>query len=477
MNKSSLLHSPIKAINLGLAAFADDLRQNGIDVVHVDWRPPAQGDSATNRLLTQFAIHSDVVASANATALERMLGAHPIFVDVGTALETIPGFTDNTILHAGPPITWDRMCGPMQGAIIGALILEGRATDEHEARLVAASGEYKFAPCHEYDAVGPMSGIISPHMPVIVIEDKHTKRRAYSNLNGEGKGKKALSFGAYGPEVQEIQLWLQDVLAPFLKAAVHAAGGIDLKAIMARALHMGDEVHNRHAAATSLMVREFFPLLAKIELKSDDLFRIGKFLYYNDFFFLNFSMAACKLMTVMAHGVPHSTLVTLMSRNGVETGIKVSGSNEWHTAPAPAIDGLYFPGFSALDANPDLGDSAITETAGVGALAIAAAIPLVKMIGGTAATALNMTREMYEITLTNHPMFTIPVMEFAGTPTGIDAQKVVETGITPYIDTGIAHKQAGVGMIGAGVARIPTACFVQALQCLAPSLAKVEQKS
>jgi len=472
MAKSNLLERPLKVVNVGLASFAEALKQSGVDVVHVDWRPPAHGDIESNRALKQIASHMDIVSAANATALERMLNAHPIFVDVGTALVTIPGFTEKTILHAGPPITWDKMCGPMQGAIIGALILEGRAQDEHEARLVAASGEYKFAPCHEYDAVGPMSGIITAGMPVIVIEDKHTKRRVYSNLNGEGKGKKALSFGAYGPEVQEIQLWLQDVLAPFLRAAVEAAGGIDLKVIMARALHMGDEVHNRHAAATSLMVREFFPLLAKIQLKSEDIFRIGKFLYYNDFFFLNFSMAACKLMSVMAHGVPHSTLVTLMSRNGVETGIKVSGSDAWFTAPAPIINGLYFSGFSVEDANPDLGDSAITETAGVGALAMAAAIPLVKMIGGTAATALSITREMYEITLTHHPMFTIPVLEFAGTPTGIDALKVVESGITPYIDTGIAHKQAGVGMIGAGVARIPSACFAQAVQGIATSLAK-----
>jgi len=470
MTKTGLFDSPLQVINVGLASFAEDLSRRGVDVINVDWRPPAHGDPAKNALLTKLQSKLDLVSQANATALERMLNAHPIFVDVGTALDTIPGFTEKTILHAGPPVTWDKMCGPMQGAVVGALILEGRATDEHLAREVAASGEYKFAPCHEYDAVGPMSGIITAGMPVLVIEDKHTKRRVYSNINAEGKGRKALSFGAYGPEVQEIQLWLQDVLAPFLQAAVRAAGGIDLKAIMARALHMGDEVHNRHAAATSLMVREFFPLLGKIQVNSDDLFRIGKFLYYNDFFFLNFSMAACKLITLMAHGVPHSTLVTVMARNGVETGIKVSGGDAWYTAPAPMVKGLYFPGYSEADANPDLGDSAITETAGVGAMAIAAAIPLVKVNGGTAATALSMTREMYEITLTHHPMFTIPVMEFAGTPTGIDAASVVESGITPYINTGIAHKQPGIGMVGAGVSRIPYSCFVQALQGVVTAL-------
>jgi len=468
MGAKTLVGAKPKVINIGLESFAKELAAAGAEVVHVDWRPPAQGNEEHSRLLALIEAKSEEIDAANQVAVERMLNAHPILVDVGVALDTIPGFTAKTLLHAGPPVKWGNMCGPMQGAVIGALIYEGRTSDPEEARAIAASGEYSFAPCHHYNAVGPMAGVISASMPVIVVEDKNTGLRVYSNFNGEGKGKKALSFGAYGPEVDEIQAWLRDVFAPFLKAAVRALGGIDLKAIMARALQMGDEVHNRHVAATSLLVRELFTAMPSLSVDPQKLVRISKFLYFNDFVFLNFSMAACKLMALSAHGVPNSTLVTTIARNGVETGIRVSGLGDlWFTAPAPQVDGLFFPGYSAQDANPDLGDSAITETVGVGAFAMAAGIGLVKMVGGTAADAINFSRQMKEITIAHSPMFLIPVLEFEGTPTGIDARRVVETGICPVINTGIAHKQAGVGMVGAGISRAPLECFVKAVDAFA----------
>ncbi|KAF0197213.1 MAG: hypothetical protein FD169_572 [Bacillota bacterium] len=468
MSKDNFLDATLQIINVGLESFASDLKAFGTEVIHVDWRPPAKGDPYLNTILKAVESRGEVIDAANKVAIERMLAAHPVFVDVGSALETIPGFTPKTILHAGPPVTWENMCGPMQGAIIGALMHEGRATDEAQAREAAASGEYTFAPCHHYDAVGPMTGVISASMPVIVVEDKNTGRRVYSNFNGEGKGKKALSFGAFGPDVEEIQVWLRDVFAPFLKQVVYALGGIDLKAIMARALQMGDEVHNRHVAATSLLVREIFTAMSMVKVQPNDLVRIGKFLYYNDFVFLNFSMAACKLMTLAAHDVPNSTLLTAISRNGVETGIRVSGlGDRWFTAPAPQIKGLYFPGFTADDANPDIGDSAITETAGVGGFALAAGIGLVKMVGGTAVDAIAYTKEMGEITLARSPMFLIPVLEFEGTPTGVDIRRTVETGISPVINTGIAHRKAGIGMVGAGITRVPMECFAKALSAFA----------
>jgi hypothetical protein len=469
--RTGFLDSKLKVINVGLESFASDLERLGLDVVHVDWRPPAKGAPELNAALNELEARAGEIEAANKVAIERMLAAHPVFVDVGTAAETIPGFTPKTILHAGPPVTWENMCGPMQGAVIGALMHEGRASNEEEARRVAASGEYQFAPCHHYDAVGPMAGVISASMPVIVVEDKNTGRRVYSNFNGEGKGKKALSFGAFGPEVEEIQVWLRDIFAPFLKQVVRALGGIDLKAIMARALQMGDEVHNRHVAATSLLVREIFTAMSMVEVDPKHLIRISKFLYFNDFVFLNFSMAACKLITMAAHNVPSSTVMTVISRNGVETGIRISGlGDRWFTAPAPKVKGLYFPGFTAEDANEDIGDSAITEAAGVGGFAMSAGIGLVKMVGGTAADAIGYTREMREITLAQHPMFLIPVLEFEGTPTGVDMRKVIETGITPVINTGIAHRQAGVGMVGAGITRVPMECFTKALLAFAEGL-------
>ncbi len=471
---AKLLGSDLRVINVGLSTFTDDLRSLGVPAQQVDWRPPAGGDKSLIGALNVLEQHAARIDEANRVAVEKMLAAHPIFVDVGTALTTIPGFTEKTILHAGPPVTWENMCGPMQGAVIGALIYEEkRANDEHEARAVAASGEYTFAPCHHFNAVGPMSGVISAQMPVIVVEDKNTKLRVYSNFNGEGKGKKALSFGAFGPEVEDIQNWLRSKFAPFMATVVRSLGGIDLKAIIARALQMGDDVHNRHVAATSLLVREIFTALPFIEVDKNDLIRITKFLYFNDFVFLNFSMAACKLITLSAHGVPGSTVVTTIARNGVETGIRVSGmGDQWFTAPAPKIRGLYFPGYTEADANNDMGDSAITETAGLGGFAMAAGIGLVTMVGGTAADAISYTNKMREITLAHHPMFLIPVLEFAGTPTAIDIRKVVETGILPIINTGIAHREAGVGMVGAGMTEAPMLCATKALVAFADALAR-----
>ena len=464
----SLLDAKLRVINVGLNTFAADLKDAQVDVVHVDWRPPARGDLKINQALSLLDERAETIDAANRQVIDKMIAAHPIFVDVGTALDTIPGFTAKTILHAGPPVAWKDMCGPMQGAVIGALIHEKRAVNEAEARDVAASGEYTFAPCHHYDAVGPMSGIISASMPVIVVADKHTGRRVYSNFNSEAKGKKSLSFGSLGPEVEEMLCWVRDVFAPFLKDVVRVLGGIDLKAIIARAIQMGDEVHTRHAAATSLLVREIFTALPEVNVSSEALARISKFLYFNDFVFLNFSMAACKLMVLAGHGVPNSSIVTVIARNGVETGVRLSGTgDQWFTAPAPHVRGLYFPGFTALDANPDLGDSAITEVAGLGAFAMAASIPLVKVVGGTAAEAIATTRAMKEITIASNPMFSIPVLDFENTSLGIDARKVAETGTCPSINTGIAHRHAGVGIVGSGISWAPFECFAGAIMALA----------
>ena len=464
----SLLDAKLHVVNVGLESFAADLRSAGVDVVHVDWRPPARGDLRLTQALSFLDERAEVIDAANRVATEKMIAAHPILVDVGVAVDTIPGFTEKTILHAGPPVAWEKMCGPMQGAIVGALIHEKRAANEAEARIVAASEEYTFAPCHHYDAVGPMSGVISASMPVIVVADKHTGRRVYSNFNSEAKGKKSLSFGSLGPDVEEMLCWVRDVFAPFLKDVVRVLGGIDLKAIIARAIQMGDEVHTRHAAATSLLVREIFTALSEVSVSREALARISKFLYFNDFVFLNFSMAACKLMVLAGHGVPNSSIVTVIARNGVETGVRLSGTgDQWFTAPAPHVKGLYFPGFTAEDANPDLGDSAITEVAGLGAFAMAASIPLVKVVGGTAAEAIATTRAMKEITIAANPMFAIPVLDFANTVLGIDARKVVETGICPSINTGIAHRNAGVGIVGSGISWAPYECFAGAITALA----------
>jgi hypothetical protein len=406
------------------------------------------------------------IDKANAQATERMIEARPILVGLAKASEVIPGMRDNLLLHAGPPITWDRASGPMRGAITGALIFEGKATDEAGAQALIESGEIRLEPCHHHQAVGPMSGLISPSMSVYILENKTHGNRAFSNLN-EGYGK-VLRYGAYSEDVQKRLRWMEDVMAPVLADAIEASGGMDIRALIAEAMHMGDEGHNRNKAGSVLFTKNLAPHVVEVAKDAETASEILRFLGDNALSVLNPVMAACKAMTDVAHGIEGSTIVSAMARNGTDFGIRVSGlGDRWFAAPAPPVEGLWFPGFTAEDANPDLGDSTITETAGIGGFAMAAAPAIVSFVGGSPKDAMNATLEMYEICYAEHKYFTIPPLDFRGTPTGIDISKVVEKGITPRINTGVAHKEAGVGQVGAGLVRPPMSLFEEALVAFA----------
>jgi hypothetical protein len=467
---AALFGEKLRVLNVGIAAFADSIAATGGEAVQVDWRPPGQGDPTVGRALAAL-VNREEVEAANAVAFKRYLDAQPVLEGVGTARDHIPALKDRTLLHAGPPIQWRDMCGPMQGAVIGAIVLEGWADSAEAARKLAANGSVAFLPNHEHGAVGPMAGVISPSMPVWIVRnaaesDGAGGNRAYCNLN-EGLGK-VLRMGAHSAEVLQRLRWMGAVLAPALAATLHRMGPLELKPLMAQALHMGDEVHNRNVAATSLFLRKLVPPLLAAGLPNDNVRESAAFIAGNDHFFLNLSMAACKASLDAAQGVAHSSLVTAMARNGVEFGVRVSGTGgSWFTAPAPVVDGLYFPGYSKADAAPDLGDSAITETAGLGGFAMATAPAIVQFVGGSADDALAFTREMSHITLGRNPAFTLPALNFVGTPAGIDARKVVDTGIAPVINTGIAHREAGIGQVGAGITRAPLACLEQAVLRLA----------
>ncbi|MFL6202739.1 MAG: DUF1116 domain-containing protein [Thermoanaerobaculia bacterium] len=396
------------------------------------------------------------IDQANRAAVERMTSARPMLTGLAQAREAVPGMRDNLLLHAGPPIEWERMSGPLRGAMIGALIYEGLAKDEAGAVSLVERGEVDFEPCHHHAAVGPMAGVTSASMMVYVVEDSTHGHRTFSNLN-EGYGK-VLRYGAFSDEVIRKLRWMNGTMAPALAEAI--GDGIDLRALLAEALHMGDEGHNRNKAGSLLFLKLLAPRLSDPD--------VLRFLGDNPLSVLNPVMAACKAMADAAHGIEGSTIVSAMARNGTDFGIRVSGlGDRWFTAPAQVPDGLYFPGFSSADANPDIGDSTITETAGLGAFAMAAAPAIVTFIGGAPKDAVNATLEMYEITAAEHDQFTIPALGFRGTPVGIDLRKVVELGITPRVNTGIAHRQAGVGQVGAGLVRPPMAIFEEALVAFA----------
>ncbi len=398
------------------------------------------------------------IEQANQTAVERMMSARPLLTGVATARDVIPGMRDNLLLHAGPPIEWARMSGPLRGAVIGAILLEGLADDEAAAVGMVAAGEIDFEPCHHHSTVGPMAGVTSASMKVYVLENVTHGNKAYSTLN-EGYGK-VLRYGAYSPEVLEKLRWMNETMGPLLAEALAQTDGLDIRALLAEALHMGDEGHNRNKAGSLIFTKLLAPLIAKVARDNAIASEIIQFLGDNALSVLNPVMAACKTMCDAAHGIDGSTVITAMARNGTDFGIRVSGlGDQWFTAPAEIPDGLDFPGFSSEDANPDIGDSTITETAGIGAFAMASAPAIVTFISGTPKDAINATLEMYEITVAEHTHFSIPPLDFRGTPTGIDFRKVIELSLPPRVNTGIAHKNAGVGQVGAGLVRPPMAIF------------------
>jgi hypothetical protein len=413
------------------------------------------------------------INAANDKALEIILNGQPSLVGIGKCLDVVPGMTEKTLLHAGPPITWDKASGPLRGAMMGALIYEGLAEDEESATKLLESGEITLDPWHHHDGVGPMAGVASASMPVFIIKNETYGNYSYCTLN-EGLGK-VLRFGAYNKEVIDRLKWMERVLGPLLKEALELHGPMDLKTLIAQMLQMGDEGHNRNKSGTGMFIRAIAPHVAATSFDLQDKIDVLKFMDSNDHFVLNLTMPACKATLDAAKGIPYSTIVTTQARNGTEFGIRVSGiegGDRWFTAPAEYIDGLYFPGYSQEDANPDIGDSVITETAGIGGFAMATAPAIVQFVGGTPQDAVNYSTSMYEITHGENNVYQIPFLNFRGTATGIDIRKVVETGILPVINTGIAHKDPGVGQVGAGIVRPPMKCYEDALQAFVEMLEK-----
>jgi hypothetical protein len=459
---TELLRQEPHVISAGLGVLADAARQQAARVTEVDWKPPMPGTE--DDLVT--VLGDARRTAANALAVERMLAVRAHLVDLLPAREAL-GLADGEFLHAGPPVSWERASGPLRGALMGAAVFEGLADDPEAAADLAARGGFTLAPCHSRGAVGPMAGVVSPSMWMFVLADPVTGRRSYCSLN-EGLGK-VLRYGAYSPEVISRLRWMSAVLGPLLQDAVRRRGPVDVTAILAQMVQMGDEAHNRNRSGTLMLLRDLLPsAVAAASFPSSEIARAAAFIGGNDHFFLNLAMPACKLALDAARDIPGATMVVAMARNGTDFGVQVSGTgDQWFTAPALTPEGLFLGSYGPQDANPDIGDSAITETAGLGGFAMAAAPAIAALVGGTAADALAATRRMYEITLAEHPLFGVPALEFRGTPAGIDVTLVARTSILPQINTGMAGRVAGTGQVGAGLVTPPAQIFPAALQALA----------
>ncbi|WP_233517760.1 YlbE family protein [Geodermatophilus marinus] len=462
MSLSDLLSAAPTVVAAGVDVFSGALRAQGAEVHDVDWRPPGLGDPAD---LAALALDPRR-AVANRTAVERLVAAGSQLVDVRPAREVLD-LPDRTLLHSGPPLTWETASGPMRGALVGACLFEGWAGTVEEAERLLAAGEIALDPCHHHRTVGPMAGVTSPSMWMWCLADPVHGGQAFCNLN-EGLGK-VLRMGAYGDEVLTRLRWMRDVLGPVLAAAVRSmAEPLDVKAVLAQMLQMGDEGHNRNRAGSLMTLRELSPAVVAVDAPSSDIAAVLRFIGGNEHFFLNLGMPTAKLALDAVGSIPGSTVVTVMSRNGTEFGIRTAGTGDrWFTGPAQTPVGLFLGDFGPEDANPDIGDSAIMETYGVGGFCMAAAPAIVRFVGGSVPDALATTERMYQLTLTENPAMQVPILGFRGAPTGIDVLSVARTGWLPQINTGMAGRVAGTGQVGAGLVQPPRECFETALTALA----------
>lgn len=466
-NINQLFSSTLEIINLGTDLFKDDIEEQGANVTQIKWNPPAGGNPELIKALSKVT-DQEKINKANDKVIEIMMSSKLILTGIERAIDVVPGMTKTTILHAGPPIEFNDMPGPMKGAVIGALIFEELATNEEEAVKLATSGEITFGPCHDHQMVGAMTGVTSANMIVHVVKNETYGNYGFSTIH-EGSGYTVQRYGSWDEGVINRLKWLNEEYRPVMNEGIKLSGGIDVSSTIAQALHMSDECHNRNKASSILFYRQLLPWLLQTDYDKDLIYRVSEFVNSNEHYHLSITMAASKAQLDAATGIENSSIVTALSRNGKDFGIKVSGSgkDKWFTGPAQLVDGLFFPGFSQEDSTPDMGDSSIAETAGLGGFSLGNAPAIIQFVGGTVEDAISYVKKMYEITWSENRNYTIPFLNFRGTPAGVDIRKVIETGILPIITTGIAHKERGKGQIGAGIANPPMECFEKALLDLA----------
>ncbi|MGL4668262.1 MAG: DUF1116 domain-containing protein [Saezia sp.] len=469
---NELFATPLNVINVGIELIRDDLKKQQVPVSHLKWAPPGGGNVKVINALDALDRPdlAEKIEKANALAVERITTSRPMLVGFDQAINVVPGMTKKTILHSGPPITWERMCGAMRGGVMGALVFEGLAKDLKEAEVLAASGEITFSPCHEHGCVGSMAGITSASMFMHVVKNEPYGNMAYTNLSEQMAI--VLRMGANDQSVIDRLNWMRDVFGPILRDAMKLADPIDLRLMLSQALHMGDECHNRNVAGTTILIQALTPYIIQTNFSIEEKKQVFDFVASSDYFSGPTWMVLCKAAMDSAHNIPYSTIVTTMCRNGVDFGVRVSGigGNNWFIGPAQKVIGPMFAGYKPEDSGLDIGDSAITETYGIGAFAMAAAPAIVAIVGGTVDEAIEFSKRMAEITTMENKNVTIPLLNFQGIATGIDVRKVGQTGILPVINTAIAHKEAGIGMIGAGITYPPMACFEKAALALAEQL-------
>jgi Protein of unknown function (DUF1116) len=463
-----------RVVNLGLRTFADAVAAQGGSVVHVESRPPAGGDPVAVRALTElYGPRSADIEAANATVLRRLDEGVPYAIDVRAAIDVVPGLGDRTLLHAGPPIAWDDVCDPLRRSMRVAVVAEGWASTVAVAETLLASGAVTLAAANEHATVVPLATALGPSMPVWVVEHQGGVSRAFAPVS-QGPGD-AGWFGRESPAAIKRLVFLREIAGPRLRRIVAQLGPIDVLSFAAQGVQMGDDVHMRTQASTNLLIRSMLPAIAALGGDRGSV-AFGEYLSANHLFFLTVAMAAAKALTLHAERVGGASIVTTMARNGTRYGVKLAGDDRWFVADSPPVEAaLFYADYGPQDAAPDIGDSAVLELIGLGGAATAGSPAVAAFLGGSMADAERATEEMRQICGTESTRFKLPTMDFRGTPLGVDVRKVVETGIMPKVNTGILHRTAGLGQVGAGVATAPADAFREALLALSARPAPAAQ--
>ena len=463
------LPDEVRVVNIGLPLFEEAIRDQGVNVVGVDWRIPAAGNdrviAALARLLGPQAAAID---SANEEVVRRLNDGVPILQAIEQAADVVPGIGDRTVLHCGPAIDWSEMCDPLRRSVQAAIVAEGWTTNVADAAAAVASGDVALAPANEHRTVVPMATAIGPSAPVYVVANEAGSTEAYAPIN-QGSGQVAW-FGVDTDEAIERLRFIRDSVGPVLAGAIASMDPIDTFSLASQGVPMGDDVHMRTQATTNLFLRDLLPHLVRSPHPAAG--EVASFLSGNHLMFLNIAMASAKALTLWAGEVPGSSIVTTMSRNGTAYGIRLSGNDEqWFLAPSPPVqDALYYPGQGPETSAPDIGDSAVLELVGLGGPAAANSPAVAGFLGGRMTDAIAATRNMQRICAGESGRFRLPILDNVGTPVGVDVRRVVESGVTPAVNTGIVHASDGSGQVGAGVAWAPIECFVDALLELDRSL-------
>ncbi|WP_200944627.1 MULTISPECIES: DUF1116 domain-containing protein [unclassified Aureimonas] len=389
--------------------------------------------------------------SANAIALERIAGARPILSGLERAGSAL-GLAEGQLGHAGPPFcSLDEIPATVFNALAGAVLHEGWAGTLSEAGSLIRNGKIGLKSNHDLGTVSPMAGVVRPSQIVFRVHDGAGSAVTYATLAEAGR--KVLRFGVYDETVAAGLRWQDEVLAIAIAEAI-PEGGLAILPLLDDAVGLGDDVHQRNIGGMLAFVRSLRGLDGAV----------AEWLLGNPQHFLNYAMAAAKLCLDRAQGIRGSSLVTAISRNGVDCAIRIAGAGgRWFRAPATVPDGAFFPPFDRKDAQHDLGDSAIMEAYGLGGTVAHAAPELARAMTCDWGEAREAGRDMRRLFVDRNQRITPVLAGRDGIGLGLDARRVVAEARNVRIHTGIAHRDGATGWIGVGVAEAPLACFERAV--------------